>query len=247
MTRKLAGAGLGVLAGTAALAAQVADGDLLESPGKALGEVAATTVIGYTAGSNFIGNRLNNVKDAKAWMDKKTLGIDEYNNREFDRQFYKSEGYKSIVQDEQVTAMCDAAGIPVREAVQSYLNNGITDPAKIKEALQNGVGGDTYKAYEKAEGIAMKDIPALANAGIGASEYNMFKGAGIKDASKMEDIVRKHGGDIKAASRNAAIANKAKDLGITGKYQFIQYVKNYGGLSDSEAEKLYNQMSSFWS
>ncbi len=231
-----------VLGATVGLAATVASG------GK---DAAALIGGGVAAGSALTSNALGNLgklgKDTYKDYQQGKFGVEAYSNRQFDKQFYKSDGYKMIAQDESIQKICEAQGINVKEATQQFLDNGITDASKIREALQNGITGDTYKAYEKAEGISIKDIPTLANAGIGASEYNMLKGAGVKDASTMADIVRKHGKDAKVVARNATIASKAKELGITGKNQFIQYVENYGGLSKKDAGDLYDQMKDFWS
>ncbi|MBQ3601263.1 MAG: hypothetical protein II992_08715, partial [Lachnospiraceae bacterium] len=248
LTRKAGGALLGAAAGTVALAAQVADGDLFEDPQKALGQVAMGVGAGYIAGNSITGTALSGVKGAKDWIDKKQIGIEEFNNREFDRKFYASEGYKTIKQDEKVNAMCEAAGVPVREAVQNYLNAGVSDPDKIKEALQNGIGGDAYKIYSDAGIDSAKKMGALQDAGVDAQTYkDIYKDKGIDNASKIAKLKKKFPkmNDESLSNWMVLAQNKPSSLDDF-KNQWVGKRWNKLKVDDAMAERIYRQLVNFF-
>ena len=147
------GALLGLGAGTLALAANIADGDLIENPTKAAGEIAGAGLVGYSAGKNLTGRGMNAIGRGREYLEKQALGVEEYNNRKFDKAFYKSDDYKMIVQDQTIQNICKRNNVSVQEATQTFLNEGITDGKIIKESLRNGISGEIYSTYAK-EGIS---------------------------------------------------------------------------------------------
>ena len=76
-TRALGGAATGLAAGTVALAAQVADGDLFNDPEKAAAQIAGTAAVGYVAGNNFVGNRMQNVQNATETFKTNLIEIEK--------------------------------------------------------------------------------------------------------------------------------------------------------------------------
>ena len=99
-TRTMGGATVGLAAGTVAVAANIADGELLTDPSKAAQEIAATSAIGYHAGRNLTGSIEEGASNIFETYKKGAMGVEAYNNSKFDKAFYKSDGYKQIAQDE---------------------------------------------------------------------------------------------------------------------------------------------------
>lgn len=71
---------LGLGAATIATAANIADGDLMEDPGKATGEIAGAGLVGYSAGKNLAGRGMNAVSNGRKKLEKKAL--EEEKNKE---------------------------------------------------------------------------------------------------------------------------------------------------------------------
>lgn len=163
-------------AGTLAFAANVADGEILSNPEKALGEIGASALVGGSAVGNLAGW-------ASSLADKGYKGIigaEEYNNRKFDKQFYKSDGYKMIAQDSDIQNMY---GGSVQEVTQDFLDRGITDATKIREALKEGISGEEYEAYSKAGVDNPKKIAKFRSKGYDAEQVK-FRMALAKNAPK---------------------------------------------------------------
>ncbi len=148
-TKAAGGVSGALLAGTVSLAANVADGDLVENTGKALGEIGTTAGVGYAVGSTVSGNAIAGGENIIEAFKKGGYGEETYNNMKFDKEFYRSSGYKQIEQDSAILKMCGGDKNMVKAATQQFLNNGITDSAKIRKAMQKGVTGDELKEYSK--------------------------------------------------------------------------------------------------
>lgn len=235
----------GVAAGTVGLAAQVADGDLFDNPTKAFTDTATAVGVGAVAGNNLVGQGVRLERNIREWGEKKALGIDEYNNMQFDGKFYKSDAYKSIEQDANVQAMCKAAGIKTKNAVQSFLDSGITDASKIKEALQNGIGGVVYKAYSDSGVSDVDKMSKMTNAGITPQIYKeKYKDKGIDDVSKILKLKKKYPNlsDDGIANRMAIAKDAPKS-----QQQFIPWAKaKFRNLDDAGAETLYKTIVDFF-
>lgn len=235
----------GVAAGTVGLAAQVADGDLFDNPTKAFTDAATAVGVGAVAGNNLVGQGVRLERNIREWGEKKALGIDEYNNMQFDGKFYKSDAYKSIEQDAKVEAMCKAAGIKTKNAVQSFLDSGVTDANKIKEALQNGIGGVTYKAYSDSGVSDVDKMSKMSNAGITPQIYKeQYKDKGIDDVSKILKLKKKYPNlsDDGIANRMAIAKDAPKS-----QQQFIPWAKaKFRNLDDAGAEALYKTIVDFF-
>ncbi len=185
-TRVLGGAGLGLAAGSVALAAQVADGDLFNDPEKAVAQIAGTAAVGYAAGNNLTGKAVNAAGWVKDTAVKAAMGPEAYNNMKFDRKIYQSDGYKMLANDPDVIAKCNEAGVSVGQAFQAFLNAGITNTTQIREALKNGVGGQSYKEFSDAGVTKASDMATLSSAGIRASDYKAYSNAGV---TKPSDVI----------------------------------------------------------
>lgn len=128
---------------------------------------AAGTTLGYQGVGNLakgamndltsIPGHLNNIGDT--WISG-TQGVEAANNRKFDRAFYKSDGYKQIVQDSKLLAAYGGED-GVKAAAQQFLENGITDPEQMRKAMKNNISGDEFKAYSKL-GISAPEEMAAA-------------------------------------------------------------------------------------
>ena len=168
-TRTMGGATVGLAAGTVAVAANIADGELLTDPSKAAQEIAATSAIGYHAGRNLTGSIEEGASNIFETYKKGAMGVEAYNNSKFDKAFYKSDGYKQIAQDEKLlNAFGGESGI--KAATQQFLDNGITDAAEIRKAMQKGVTGDELKEYSKL-GIKAPEEVAKAKVKWGSASY----------------------------------------------------------------------------
>lgn len=168
-TRTMGGATVGLAAGTVAVAANIADGELLTDPSKAAQEIAATSAIGYHAGRNLTGSIEEGASNIFETYKKGAMGVEAYNNSKFDKAFYKSDGYKQIAQDENLlNAFGGEAG--VKAATQQFLDNGITDADEIRKAMQKGITGDELKEYSKL-GIKAPEEVAKAKVKWGSASY----------------------------------------------------------------------------
>lgn len=230
--RKLGGAGLGAAAGTVGLATQIADGDLFNDPSKAFTDTAVATGIGYVAGQNLVGAGANRVSNINEKLKEKMYGTDEYNNMKFDRKIYQSDEYKALKNDPQVIAACKAAKVPVRNAVQSFLNEGVTDMAKVKEALQNNIGAETYSSYSREGVDSPKAMREFAKNGVDAEKIKTIKLAtGETDEKKLQ--------------RYNTIASEAKSSGITNPTDFITWARTKYGADEEDAKKLFKYVQHF--
>ena len=168
-TRVAGGAALGLAAGTIGMAAKIADGDLLTNPSDAATKIVGAAGIGYHAGGNLTGRLEEGASNLFETYKKGAMGVEAYNNSKFDKDFYKSDGYKQIAQDEKLlNAFGGESGI--KAATQQFLDNGITDAAEIRKAMQKGVTGDELKEYSKL-GIKAPEEIAAAKAKWGSATY----------------------------------------------------------------------------
>ena len=214
--RSVGGILTGAATGTIALATKVATGDILEDPGKALTDIGVTAGVGYAAGKNFTGSTIAKARGTIEKFAKGAVGEENYNNKQFDKQFFKSSEYKQMQQDETLNSMYGGAK-GIKNATQEFLNNGITDAGDIREALKNGVDADKYMEY-KAAGID-KTIQ------MGKISQNETLGGLNGDALK----------------RRIILANAVKSTGLQGQ-EFVDFAKNIGINDESEIQKLAGQV-----
>ena len=76
------------------------------------------------------GDKLNNFADA---YNEGARGKEYVQNVRFDREFFKSEGYKKLMEGHQGTS---------QETIQDMLDLGITDPKDMGKILTNSTGGN---------------------------------------------------------------------------------------------------------
>jgi len=241
---RLTGVAGAIAAGGIGLAAQIADGDLFDNTDKAVGQIAMATGIGYVGGKNLAQNTVTGIANMpqnirNAWdnnvdtFDKGSLSAEEYQKRNAARQFFKSDDYKAITQDSSINQT------NIRERTQQFLNNGITDPKVIREALQLNISADECKEYADAGVTAPKDVQVLAQNGI--------------DTTKLKNI-QLYSGDtgidkIKSYSTIAQAAKTAGILGDNSTTDLNNFKLNFAAghnLGDSEAEKLYKKLLHYW-
>ena len=214
--RSVGGILTGAATGTIALATKVATGDILEDPGKALTDIGVTAGVGYAAGKNFTGSTIAKARGTIEKFAKGAVGEENYNNKQFDKQFFKSSEYKQMQQDETLNSMYGGAK-GIKNATQEFLNNGITDAGDIREALKNGVDADKYMEY---------------------------KAAGIDKAIQMGKISQNEtlgGLNGDALKRRIILANAVKSTGLQGQ-EFVDFAKNIGINDESEIQKLAGQV-----
>ena len=153
---KFTGALGGVAAGTIGLSAGLATGDL----GKAVQYGATGFAVGSQGMSNLSGRAAQGINGIYETYNKGKMGVEAYNNQKFDKAFYKSDGYKQIVQDSKLLAAYGGKD-GVKAATQQFLENGITDPEQMRKAMKNNISGDEFKAYSKL-GISAPEEMAAA-------------------------------------------------------------------------------------
>ena len=246
-TRAVGGAALAATAGTVALAAQVADGDLAESPEKAIKEIGITTGIGYVAGRGLTGNLSDNANSAIETYKKGAYGEETYNNMKFAKAFYNSNEYKNISKDSTLLSRYgDAQGIKI--ATQQFLDNGITDAGQIKTALQAGISGDTYRQYSEAGINNAKQMDALSSAGVTPEGYQTYSKEGITDINKIVNMKTKHPGMSDQSRLNwMKLAENTKNLSIDDfKVRMVGRKFNGVVVTDSMAEQIYKQLVDFF-
>ncbi len=191
----------GAFAGaTLGLAAGLADGSF-EVP---IRNMAIGATVGAKGAENLAGNITNGVKNtwesASETYNRGKYGEEAYNNMQFDKQFFKSDDYKQITQDPSINQS------NIKQRVQQFLNNGITDGSKMREALQAGVSGDEYAVYSKAGITSTSDMTKLSRAGI---PLNTVKEYGNNSITNARDIER-----LATASIAPAQVQGYRDAGI---------------------------------
>lgn len=217
LTRAVGGAALGTLAGTAAIAANVADGDLFDNPTKAIGEIGATAAIGYHAGNNLVGRGMGAFDENWQTFKKGYYGTEDYNKQQAYNKFFASEDYQIIAQDAEVAKNF---GKDTAEVAQTYLNYGIKDGSKIREGMKAGLRGDEYNAVTKMGITSIKDYVRVRN----------------KNSSKSLN-----------AAQIAARMQLAKNLpnSLYGDQDgFVRYAKRFG-IEESDAKTLFKEIDDF--
>lgn len=133
MTRKAAIGGLGGLAaGTVGLAAGVATGDV----GNVFKYGAAGAAAGYM-GANYAGDKLlSGEKNLRETFKEGAIGQEEYNNLKSDKEFYESDEFRSMLNNPSLMPGEKHRNREMRNAVQVYRDNGITDTGKIAGAMK---------------------------------------------------------------------------------------------------------------
>lgn len=225
-SRPFGGALLGAATGTAALAAQVADGDLFDDPEKAFREAGVTAGIGYAAGNNLVGSGMQGIKNGVSSIKKGTetlkksyYGTEAYNNMKFDEQFFASDKYKIIKEDSEIIKKWGEDNI--KQVANSYLNQGITDDKIIRDGMKAGVNGNEYKAASSLGVTDVKDYARVRD----------------KNANK-----RLNAAQIAARMQ---IAKNMPDRLYNDENGFIRYAKRYGIENEEDARRLFNEIDDF--
>lgn len=246
-TRALGGAALAATAGTVALAAQVADGDLADSPEKAIKEIGITAGLGYIAGKTLTSNAVNDTHNVMETYRKGAYGEETYNNMKFDKAFYNSTEYKNISKDSTLLSRYGSAE-GIKTATQQFLDNGITDAGQIKTALEAGISGDTYRQYN-ATGISdAKQMEALSSAGITPQGYETYSKGGITNINKIVNIKNKHPGMTDESRLDwMKLAENTKNLSLDDfKVRMVGRTFNGVTVTDSMAEQIYRRLVDFF-
>lgn len=215
--RSVGGILTGAATGTIALAAKVATGDILEDPGKALTDIGVTAGVGYAAGKNFTGSTIAKARGTIEKIEKIAVGEENYNNKQFDKQFFKSSEYKQIEQDSTILRLFNGDKTEIKKATQQFLNEAITDATEIRKSLQQNISAERYVELKKA---------------------------GIDNAKKMSKIqtsrqLRNLRGS--ALKQRIILANSVKNTGLQGE-NFIRFAKNIGIENEEEIAKLQAQI-----
>ena len=212
----------GAFAGaTLGFAAGLADGDF-ELPVKNL---ALGATLGAKGGENLVGNTVHGVTNALEGIsetyNKGKYGEEVYSNMQFDKEFFKSESFKQIKQDPSI----DQTNI--KQRVQQFLDNGVTDGTKIREALQKGVSGDEYTLYNKAGITSVSDMAKLTSNGVPMA---WVKGYSNNLVTRVQDMER-----LFKANVSPEAAQGYRDAGITN----IRDMETLAGKISPEAAQRY--------
>ena len=125
--------------------------------------------LSYTAGAATVGAKVGGILSDNIWDEagnirkdftKGYLGEAEYNNRELNKEFYMSDDWIDILNDNGIYS--DLKGRDreraIRETTQEYLDSGIDDPKKIQEGMKCGLSTEeAIYAIKLAESIGKDD------------------------------------------------------------------------------------------
>lgn len=217
--KKSAGIALGALAGTTMLANEIADGHLFEDPGGALGKTAGAAAAGYAGGNALVGNATGTIEKNVDKFRKGAMGVEAYNNQEFDKQFFNSDNYKIIAQDPSIQQEWGKKNI--KEVAQTFLDNGISDQGVIRTAMQNGVNGDEYKSISS----------------MGITDVKHYRKVRDKNAHK--------GLNASQIAARMQIAKNLPDRLFNDEAGFIRYAKRFGIDNEAEARRLFSEIDDF--
>lgn len=210
----------GALAGgTLGFAAAIADGQVDDLFGKTVMGASAGAAIGSNI-SNAPGALAGGIKGEASAIKERFLraqmGDEAYENAQADKEFYKSDGFKKILSSGSLSSRYTDSQI--KQQTQMFLDNGITDAGRIKEALESGVTGDEYKAVSD---LGVTDL----------KKYSKIKKS--KSGLKASEI----------ASRMAIAKNMPTEL-YDDKNAFVRYAKRYG-IGQKDAENLFKDIDDF--
>lgn len=215
MMQKAPGLVGSAVGGMIGLSAAIADGEY--------DDVLTKTALGMAAGSA-IANNITKVpgavadtlSGAKEDILKDSMGEEAYNNAQFDKQFYNSDGYKKILSSSTLKA--NYSDSQIRAQTQMFLDNGITDAGAIQEALESGVNGDEFRTMSDMGVTDVKKFSKIKNAKrtLGASEI---------------------------ASRMAIAKNLPPEL-YGDKVSFTRFAKRFG-MEKDDAEALFNDIDDY--
>ena len=151
----------GKVAGAAALGsvgaiAGISSGDF----DKTLSYTAGAATVGAKVGGNLSDNIWDEAGNIRKDFTKGYLGEAEYNNRELNKEFYMSDDWIDILNDNGIYS--DLKGRDreraIRETTQEYLDSGIDDPKKIQEGMKCGLSTEeAIYAIKLAESIGKDD------------------------------------------------------------------------------------------
>ena len=151
----------GKVAGAAALGsvgaiAGISSGDF----DKTLSYTAGAATVGAKVGGNLSDNIWDEAGNIRKDFTKGYLGEVEYNNRELNKEFYMSDDWIDILNDNGIYS--DLKGRDreraIRETTQEYLDSGIDDPKKIQEGMKCGLSTEeAIYAIKLAESIGKDD------------------------------------------------------------------------------------------
>lgn len=173
-TGRLTGTLGAAVAGTIGLAAQIADGDLIEDPTKAFAQAATAAGAGYIGGSALAQNAVHKVHNAP---DKIKEVANAYNEGKYAKE------YKDLNLDGASIRKAVQNGINGNE-VESFMDAGVNDVDTMARIKQAGINGEGYEAFKDAGVNSVKKMIKLQNQGISGQDYSNLK--------KIKSLAGKH-------------------------------------------------------
>ena len=173
-TGRLTGTLGAAVAGTIGLAAQIADGDLIEDPTKAFTQAATAAGAGYIGGSALAQNAVHKVHNAP---DKIKEVANAYNEGKYAKE------YKDLNLDGASIRKAVQNGINGNE-VESFMDAGVNDVDTMARIKQAGINGEGYEAFKDAGVNSVKKMIKLQNQGISGQDYSNLK--------KIKSLAGKH-------------------------------------------------------
>ena len=150
------------------------------------------------------------------------MGTEAYKNAKFDKEFYKSEDYRIIAQDSKLLSAYGEDGI--KDRTQEFLDNGITDAAEIRKAMQSDISGDEYKAF---------------------SSLGIDKAKEMSRIKKLKTMDGRHYTPEMAAARKALAKNAPKNL-PDFKAMMVGRTFDNTTVDDAMAERIFKEIVDFF-
>ena len=216
--RGVGGVALGATTGTIGLTAGLATGDFSNAAKYA----AAGASLGYGVGNNLTGTGINKAIETGSTFKKGYMGTEAYKNAKFDKEFYKSEDYRIIAQDSKLLSAYGEDGI--KDRTQEFLDNGITDAAEIRKAMQSDISGDEYKAF---------------------SSLGIDKAKEMSRIKKLKTMDGRHYTPEMAAARKALAKNAPKNL-PDFKAMMVGRTFDNTTVDDAMAERIFKEIVDFF-
>ena len=229
-----AGAAIGTIgAGIAAGASMANDKFDISDAAK---NITATAGVGYAFGSGTADRAMKGAKDIGEKYKKGAMGVEAYNDIKFREQLFKSDDYKMLEQDSDIQAMFGGDADAIKEATEGYLDQGINDTGKIREAIKNNVSAEDYSQFEKMGVSSVEQMKKIQGAGFDTAQYKEFSDAGIKSIDEMRKVDEAG----LSATEFKDIYSEFKDYGISDVDKVATNYKKLKdkGLSHSEIANL---------
>ena len=210
---------------------------------------ATGTVLGAHAADNAMDKVVTGASHIKADYQKGAMGIEAYNNMQFDKQFWANDESKILLEKYKSKFGGTKAA---KKQIQGFLDRGITDTKQMDKMIKNNITPDKYSIY-KSNGINdVEKMVELEKEKISPEEYSAFANEGITQIYKMKkakEYAKKYnqrtGSSLTSEqlAKRMAVVNTIPKEARNNKRKFKNHIRTRLHLNwnDAEIDEFYNE------